>query len=164
MKNKTRKKNKTWRRKRSRIRRGGREEMEKRVEEEAEKKGWLAAQERKRGGKLLNITQLICQYRTLWGIHEESSLTVCYTMLTGKQLHFGRMCSIHLQGQLTIYQSIWLNTLENFQDLSLIHFKQDISCLTSMHTLRKLISHSYLLKLKCLSHLMCHINFSILCT
>jgi len=39
MKIKTRKKNKTWKRKRSRIRRGGREEREKSVEEEAEKKG-----------------------------------------------------------------------------------------------------------------------------
>jgi len=64
MKNETRKKNKTWRRKRSRIRRGGREEREKRVEEEAEKKGLLGAQEWKRGGELLNITQLICQYGT----------------------------------------------------------------------------------------------------
>jgi hypothetical protein len=39
MKNKTRNKNKTWKRKRSRIKRGGREETEKSVEEEAEKKG-----------------------------------------------------------------------------------------------------------------------------
>jgi hypothetical protein len=39
MKNKTRKKIKTWKRKRNRIRRGGREEREKYVVEEAEKKG-----------------------------------------------------------------------------------------------------------------------------
>ena len=114
MKNKTRTKNKSWRRNSSRKRRSGREEKEKEVEEEAEKKGRLGVQERKRGGKFLNITQLILQYGTMWGIHEESSLMVGYTMLTGKYLHFGGRYSLHFQGQSTIYWSIWLNIPENF--------------------------------------------------